>query len=229
VAKILLIEDDLESCQMTNSWLALDHHDVEYVTNGEDARARLRVYHYDVILLDWQLPNHSGLDILKEFRGRGGTSPVLILTGRTLSSDKEIGLDAGADDYLTKPYDGKELLARIRALLRRPPSYAGAVIAWGNILLDSRTHRVTREGQQVHLLPTEFALLEFLLRNPNRIFSPEALLDRIWENEATVSVDAVTSCIKRLRKKIDTKGQPSLIRSIYGVGYKLEQPESDPV
>jgi len=227
MAKILLVEDDAESSQMTKSWLTLDRHEVDCVDNGEEAIAKLRVYNYDVILLDWQLPEHSGVDILKEFRRRGGTSPVLLLTGRALSSDKEIGLDSGADDYLTKPFDGKELLARIRALLRRSSGFTDSVLKCRDIVLDPQAYRVTRNGKEIHLLPKEFALLDFLMRNPSRLFSADVLLDRIWKNDADVTAEAVTSCIKRLRKKIDTADKPSMIRSIYGVGYKLEPFEEE--
>ena len=179
MAKILLVEDDAESSQMTKSWLTLDRHEVDCVDNGEEAIAKLRVYNYDVILLDWQLPEHSGVDILKEFRRRGGTSPVLLLTGRALSSDKEIGLDSGADDYLTKPFDGKELLARIRALLRRSSGFTDSVLKCRDIVLDPQAYRVTRNGKEIHLLPKEFALLDFLMRNPSRLFSQSSKSNRV--------------------------------------------------
>jgi DNA-binding response OmpR family regulator len=225
VSKILVVEDDPQLCKLIRDWLALEHHNVEVVEDGKEAIERLKIYEYDLIILDWNLPNVTGIEVLKEFRNRGGNTPVLMLTGRGTISDKESGFDAGADDYLTKPFHGKELTARLRALLRRPASYVGDVLKFGNLVLDRENYRVMRNEEELRLVPKEFALLEFLMRNPNRVFAPEALLNRVWATESDATVDALTTCIKRLRKKIDIDGQQSIIRTVHGVGYKLELPQ----
>lgn len=222
MAKVLVVEDDVSLGKMVRDWLALEHHQTEVVTDGAEAKEMLKVYKFDVIVLDWELPNLSGIEILKDFRSRGGLTPVLILTGKGSIIEKEAGFDAGADDYLTKPFHGKELTARLRALLRRPEGYSGDILKAGQLQLDRANYRVTRGDDEIKLLPKEFALLEFLMRHQNRVFAPEALLNRVWESDSEATVDALTTCIKRLRKKIDVEGQPSVIRTVHGVGYKLE-------
>ncbi len=222
MAKVLIVEDDVALGKMVRDWLLMEHHKVEIVTDGADAKEMLKVYDYDIVILDWELPHVSGIEILKEFRSRGKSTPVLVLTGRSAIDDKETGFDAGADDYLTKPFHGKELTARLRALLRRPEGYVGDLLTFGNLTLDHANYEVKKDGEEIRLLPKEFALLEFLMRNPNRVFAAEALLNRVWVAESEATVDALTTCIKRLRKKIDVAGQESIIRTIHGVGYKLE-------
>ncbi|HEY9784503.1 MAG TPA: response regulator transcription factor [Candidatus Obscuribacterales bacterium] len=222
MAKILIVEDDQVLADLAREWLGFEHHTVDVVGDGTEGLDRVKHYEYDLIVLDWQLPGISGLEILREFRASGGTAPVLMLTGRGTVSDKETGLDSGADDYLTKPFHAKELCARVRALLRRQRGYLGNVVQVGDLVLDRMSYKVTRGGEEVKLVPKEFALLEFLMRNPNRVFSPEHLLNSVWPTESDATVDALTTCIKRLRKKIDVEDKPSIIQTVYGVGYKLE-------
>jgi len=222
LAKLLLIEDDAGLCRMIRDWLTIEHHNVEVVGDGKEGLEKLQFYEYDIVILDWALPGMQGVDILKEFRDNGGVTPVLMLTGKDAVTDKEQGFDAGADDYLTKPFHMKELSARLRALLRRPQAYVGDVIEHGNLSLDRSNYAVVRNGEQIRLLPKEFALLEFLMRHPNQVFSADALLNRVWASESDATIDALTTCIKRLRKKVDVQGQQSIIRTIHGVGYKLD-------
>jgi DNA-binding response OmpR family regulator len=191
------------------------------VHDGEDAVNMLKSYQFDVIILDWQLPKMEGVDVLRNYRTGGGQTPVLMLTGKGAIAEKEVGLDAGADDYLTKPFHMKELSARLRALLRRPGSVTGNVLSARDICLEPSTFRVTKGGADIQLLPKEFALLEFLMRHPNQVFSADALLDRVWKSESNVSPETVRTCLKRLRRKIDTEEQESLIQTLHGVGYKL--------
>jgi DNA-binding response OmpR family regulator len=221
MAKILLVEDDRDLSGMIVDWLKFEHHIVEAVYDGEGAVNMLKSYQFDAIILDWQLPKIEGVEVLRNFRTSGGQTPVLMLTGKGAIANKEMGLDAGADDYLTKPFHMKELSARLRALLRRPGGVTGNVLTARDICLESGTFRVTKGGADIQLLPKEFALLEFLMRHPNQVFSADALLDRVWKSESNVSPETVRTCLKRLRRKIDTEEQDSLIQTLHGVGYKL--------
>lgn len=224
MAKILLVEDEPDFSELISGWLKNDHYLIESVENGEDAMDRLRFYKYDLVILDWMLPGISGVDVCKRYRSSGGTTPILMLTAKRHVDEKEAGLDAGADDYLTKPFELKELSARIRALLRRPSAFSGNVLKVGNLVLESNSFKVTRDGEDVQLLPKEFALLEFLMRHPNQVFSAEAILDRVWSSDSEASPETIRTYIKRLRKKLDVEGTPSLLSTVHGVGYKLEAP-----
>lgn len=226
MAKILVVDDDKLLTDMIADSLDADHHTVECVNLGEDAKELLKNYHYDVIILDWGLPDVTGLDICKQFRFDGGTTPVLMLTGRDTVDEKERGLDSGADDYLTKPFHMRELGARVRALLRRVGPSRSNVLIHRDIELDPSAHRVTRNNVEISLHPKEFSLLEHFLRNPTQVFSPQSLLDRVWSSESNVGPETVRTCIKRLRQKIDVDDKESIIENVYGVGYKLrEEPQ----
>ena len=223
MSKILLVEDELDLSDQIRDWLIRDHHIVEAVGNGEMAYHQLRVSKYDVIILDWQLPGMSGLEICKKYRAQGGKSPVLMLTARSTVDDKEQGLDAGADDYLCKPFHLKELSARIRALIRRSSGgQAANILHLKDISLDPSARRVSKGSTDIKLEPKEFALLEFLMRNRNIVFSADALLDRVWESDTSVSPDSIRTYIKALRKKLDASGEPSIITTVHGLGYRLE-------
>jgi DNA-binding response OmpR family regulator len=222
MAKVLLVEDDLELAGMIQAYLQHEHHNVEMLHDGEDASAMLKIYPFDLIILDWMLPGRTGIEVCQKYRASGGTAPILMLTGKESATDKVTGLDAGADDYLTKPFNIKELAARLRALLRRSTQATSAVLEAGHISLDPQQHRAWLSGQEIRLLPKEFALLEFLLRNPQRIYSADALLKHVWESESEASTEAVRTAMKRLRKKIETPdGHPNL-KTVHGVGYVLE-------
>ncbi len=221
MAKILIVEDEQDFSEPIRAFLTRDHHVVEVVENGLEALDRLRFYKYDVIIMDWMLPGMLGVDVCREFRSSGGTTPILMLTAKTATGEKISGLDAGADDYLTKPFDVGEVSARVRALLRRPAALTGNVLKLGQIVLERDTHRVTKTGEEIQLLPKEFALLEFFMRHPNQVFSAEALLDRVWASDSEASPETIRTYIKRLRQKIDSKDGPSLIQTVHGVGYKF--------
>jgi DNA-binding response OmpR family regulator len=222
MAKILIVEDEADLSEPVRAFLTHEHHLVEVVTDGNEAMERLRFYKYDVIILDWMLPGMHGVEVCKHFRASGGTTPILMLTSRRQTNDKITGLDAGADDYLTKPFEISEISARVRALLRRPQAVTSNVLKVRNIVLETSTFRVTRENQEISLLPKEFALLEFFMRHPNQVFSAEALLDRVWSSESEASPETIRTYIKRLRQKIDVKEEPSIISTVHGVGYKLD-------
>jgi two-component system OmpR family response regulator len=222
MAKILLVEDDVDLTVMVETWLSSESHTVEVVHNGQEGLERLRVSDYDVVVLDWELPGMAGVDVLKHFRNEQGRTPVLMLTGKRSVDDKEIGLDLGADDYLTKPFHVKELSARIRALLRRTGPSKSNILKVGDLVLDPSRHKLTKGGVEVQLLPREFALLEFLMRHPEDVFSGEALLQRVWHSESDATIEAIRTCIKRLRQKLDQDDDSSIIETIARIGYRLK-------
>ncbi|HEY9754909.1 MAG TPA: response regulator transcription factor [Oculatellaceae cyanobacterium] len=221
MAKILLVEDDLDLAQMVVEWLTFEHHSVELIGDGREGLERLRLCQYDVIVLDWGLPQLSGPEICKGYRAEGGSTPIIMLTGKGSVSEKETGLDAGADDYLTKPFHMKELSARIRALLRRVSNTTSNVLVVGDLTVDPAKYKVTKSGVEIQLLPREFALLEFLMRHPDEVFSGDALLQRVWHSESEATSEAIRTCVKRLRQKIDKDDDSSIIQTIPRVGYKL--------
>ena len=221
MSKILLAEDESLLANEISEWLQHEHHIVEVVGDGLKAQDALSYCQYDVVVLDWMLPGMSGLDVCKSFRADGGRTPILILTARSSLECKEEGLDAGADDYLTKPFQLKELSARLRSLLRREVVLPTVSLQIADIVLDPKTRTVTKAGAEVHLEPREFNLLEFLFRHPNVTFSAEALIRRVWESYTHVSAETLRAYVKSLRKKLDTEGQSSIIMTVYGSGYMV--------
>jgi len=221
MAKILLIEDDEDLAQMVVEWLSFEHHSIELVYDGREGLDRLRLCQYDVVIIDWGLPQLAGPDICKAFRAEGGITPIIMLTGKGSVAEKEAGLDSGADDYLTKPFNMKELSARLRALLRRVSNTSSNILVVGDLTVDPAKYKVTKGGVEVQLLPREFALLEFLMRHPDEVFSGDALLQRVWHSESEATSEAIRTCVKRLRQKIDKDDDSSVIQTIPRVGYKL--------
>ncbi|MBK9201495.1 MAG: response regulator transcription factor [Candidatus Obscuribacter sp.] len=221
MAKILVVEDETDLAELVKNWLAKDHHLVESVSNGLDALIRMETNKYDVVLLDMMLPTLDGLEILKRYRKAGGSAGVIMLTARAHVDDKELGLDAGADDYLTKPFQLKELAARVRAVLRRNHVPTQDVLKFRDLVIDPQEFKVLKGESDVHLLPKEFRLLEFFVRHPHQVFSAEDLLSSVWESDTEALLDTVRGHITRLRKKLDSPGEASIIATVYGVGYKL--------
>jgi DNA-binding response OmpR family regulator len=222
MAKILLVEDDALAAEMLVDFLENERYSVEHADTATQAKGLLKVYGYDVLVLDWELPDGTGIDILKTFRNDGGRTPVLMLTGKKALNDKEMGLDSGADDYLTKPFDMRELSARLRALLRRNPTVQANVLTCGYLSLDATSATASRKGEVLKLLPTEYALLEFMMRNQSRVFNTDALLENVWKADSEATSNGVRTYITRLRQKIDYDGEPSLLKTVHGLGYKLE-------
>lgn len=221
MAKVLLVEDDVELADKLVAWLKKESYVVEHVLDGRQALDLLRAYGFDLVILDWDVPQVSGVEVCRQLRAGGSKVPVLMLTGKASFEDKEVGLDSGCDDYLTKPFDGRELGARMRALLRRPASFTGTVLSVGNVSLQPVTHHVERDGLAIDLSRMEFTLLEFLMRHPNQVFSPEALLNNVWSSDSEASIDTVRTYIKTLRKKLADNAGSSIIRTVFGVGYKV--------
>ncbi len=224
MAKILLIEDELSYADVLEGWLTDEHHLVEVVNEGKEGLFRLSSYEFDLVILDWQLPDLSGVEILKQLRSSGKNTPVLMLTGKSGIEDKTEGFGAGADDYLTKPANLKELSLRVTALLRRASGQTSNLIKISDIVLDPESFSVTKGGREVRLQRKEFALLEFLMRNPNKVFSAEALLERVWSTDSEATEDAIRTCMMRLRKKLDTDS--TILQTLHGIGYKLKNPAS---
>lgn len=222
MAKILIVDDDTNMANLVHDFLKLNNYVVDVLHTGKDALERIKFYPYDLIILDWGLPDMSGLDILKEFREIGGNAKIIMMTGRTKIDEKESGLDAGADDYVTKPVDLRELTARVRALLRRPTQVTAQEIKVKDLTLDPNALRLTKDGKEIILAPREFALLEFFMRHPNEVFSADAILDRVWPTDSEASSTSLRTCIKKLRQKIDADDSPSYITNISGVGYRFE-------
>jgi len=221
MAKILLVEDDEGLVDQLKSYLSAEGHALDSAGDGATAEELLKMYRYELIILDIDLPDTTGVSICAGFRSLGGTTPILMLTGKSSIRDKETGLDAGADDYLTKPFNARELSARIRSLLRRPQSPPSDVLRMQDLVVDTVAKTVTRGGDEVKLLPKEFAILVFMLRHRNQIFDADAILERVWPMEAESSPEAVRQCIKRLREKIDSDRDKSIITTIRGFGYTI--------
>ncbi len=225
MAKVLIVEDDKHLSQLVVDWLTGEKYATEAVYKGTDGLERLKFYKYDVVILDWEMPGMSGPEVCKQYRDDGGTTPILMLTGKKEIEDKAEGLDSGADDYLTKPFDMKELSARLRALLRRSNQVNKTTLTAGNLTLDPVSRKVLLCGKEVDLQPKEFSLLEFLLRHPNQPFNAEAIMDRVWTASSDAAPDTVRLHVMRLRNKIDEPGKESIIRTLHRVGYMLVPPE----
>lgn len=219
MAKILLVEDNVGLSGVLVPWLKSQNYSVDLAETGEDALQILCNYKYDLLILDWELPGIDGNKVCQNFRGQGGVTPVLFLTGRADIDSKTMGLDNGADDYLTKPFDFLELKARIKALLRRPSTLLQQSLSASGLTLELETRSALIGTSQVTLTQREFMVLDFLLRNPNRYHSSHALLDAVWPLETAFSEDTVRSCMRRLRQKITVEGQECIIKSVQGLGY----------
>lgn len=227
--KILLVEDDELVAEVLSKALTTQHYLVDLATDGQAGVELAEAFEYDLILLDLLLPKLDGISFCKQRRQAGDRTPILLLTAQDTSTNKVAGLDAGADDYMVKPFDLHELLARIRALLRRGSSVTMPVLEWGNLRFNPSSCEVTYAGQLLSLTPKEYSLLELFLRNTQRIFSQSALLDHLWSFEESPLENTVRAHIKSLRQKLKKAGAAGdLIETVYGLGYrlKLREPEA---
>ncbi|MCA0315325.1 MAG: response regulator transcription factor [Candidatus Melainabacteria bacterium] len=222
MAKILLVEDDLELSQRMEDWFSLENHNLEVVHSGEDALQMLTSFEFDVVVMDWGLPGMTGLEVVKQYRKQGGAAPIIFLTGRGEIDNREQGLDCGADDYMVKPFDVRELSARIRSLLRRPKGLLPTELAIKGVKLELETRTVKVGEQSAHLMPKQCALLEYLMRHPNRPFGAKALLDAVWPSDSEASEDTVRTCMKTLRRQLSTLGKEDFIKTMLGSGYLIE-------
>lgn len=222
MAKILLAEDDYGLGETIVDWLEGENYFVDWKNNGVDALEHLKAFEYDAVILDWEMPQMTGIEVCTQYRSRGGQTPILFLTSRSAIEDKLAGFDVGADDYLPKPFAMKELSARIRALLKRPKAMVENVLRAGDMELHPKTHEFYRAGEKIKLSPIEFALMEFFLKNQNVVFNNDAILDRVWPATSERSPDTLRTCMRRLRNKIFKDDEDSAIRTVHGVGYKFE-------
>lgn len=224
MAKFLVVEDDPVISQTLIDWLHSEHHTTELAEDGVEASDMLRLYQYDIVILDWKLPRKSGVDICRDFRRQSGTTPILMLTGESSIDNKETGLDAGADDYLTKPFHLRELAARVRALLRRPFGLTPESAIGSNLILDRKDYSITIQGEKTTLQPREFAVIEYLSRYPEQYHSTTQLLNQVWASDSESTAQALKSCIMRIRQR--TK-RPGLIESARNCGYRLRLDSMD--
>ncbi|MFF2752434.1 response regulator transcription factor [Psychrobacillus sp. NPDC058041] len=222
--KILLAEDDHRLGKLLEHMLKRkEGYTVEWYTNGREAYEYAIESHYDVLILDWMLPELDGITVCQRLRQNGYIGAILILTAKDDVLDRVKGLDSGADDYLTKPFEFEELFARIRVLSRR--NYAPIqedVVIFGDLTIDRTKHTLHRNGIEISLTPKEFQLLDLLIRNKGKVLTREVILDRVWGYNAEVTSNSVDAYIRLLRKKVDQEGEKTIICNIRGVGYSVE-------
>lgn len=229
--RILLVEDDEAIAQALAAALGTQNYVVDIAVDGEDGWALAGVSNYNLIVLDLMLPKLDGISLCRKLRQERYQMPILLLTAKDTKTDKVMGLDAGADDYVVKPFDFEVLTARIRALLRRGNAVLPPVLEWGSLRLDPSSCEVTYSGQILHLSPKEYALLELFIRNPQRVFSRGAIVEQLWALDDPPEEDTIKSHIKSLRQKLKAAGAPKdSIKTVYGLGYRLKPlPQTEPI
>ncbi len=223
---LLVVEDERKVASFIQRGLEAEGYSVEAVHDGETGLARARGGTHDLVILDVNLPARDGLSVLKELRARKSKVPVLLLTARSTLDDKVAGLDSGADDYLTKPFEFAELLARVRALLRRGSSAAAPELALLDLRLDPATREVTRAGKRIDLTAREYALLEFFLRNPGRVLSRAVIAQHVWGVSFDTFTNVIDVYVNYLRRKIDADFESKLLRTVRGAGYVMKAPDA---
>jgi two-component system phosphate regulon response regulator PhoB len=222
---LLLVEDDRALADLLIWHFERQEFDVRRTGDGEEALMLAEEQVPDVVILDWMIEGISGLEVCRRLRRKAATAnvPIIMLTARGEESDRIRGLDTGADDYVTKPFSPRELVARVAAVLRRVrPALAGEQLSYGDIEMDVNAHRVRRDGEPVALGPTEFRLLRHFLEHPGRVFSRERLLDAVWSHDADIDLRTVDVHVRRLRKALNDGGRSDLIRTVRSAGYSLD-------
>jgi two-component system phosphate regulon response regulator PhoB len=225
--RILVVEDEASLQELLAYNLERAGFAVEQAYDADEARTMIAEQTPDLVLLDWMLPYLSGLELCRQLRRQPATAnlPIVMLTARVEERDRLHGLDTGADDYVTKPFSIDELIARVRAVLRRiRPAFAAEVLRFADLTVDLSAHRVARNGREVHLSPTEFRLLRQLLESPGRVFSRSQLLDLVWGRDQDVELRTVDATIRRLRRALNAGGEADLLRTVRATGYALDHP-----
>jgi len=225
--RILVVEDDTRVASFIRRGLREEHYTVDLASDGEQAVFLAQTEEYDLIILDWLLPKRMGLEVLRTLRAEHVSVPVLLLTAKNELRDKVAGLDAGADDYLTKPFEFNELLARVRVLLRRRGDLTPTLLRIGELELDTLRHQATRAGKALLLTNREYALLEFLMRNPNRLVTRTMLSEHVWEQDFDPLSNVIDVHIARLRRKLDGGFSHKLLNTVRGSGYMLQAPDGE--
>lgn len=225
-ARILIVEDEEPLTLLLRYNLEAEGYEVETVARGDEAELHLRDANPDLVLLDWMLPGLSGIELCRRIRARRDTErvPIIMLTARGEEGERIRGLATGADDYVVKPFSLPELIARVQALLRRTrPGHVAGLLSAGDLEIDRRTRRVRRGGDELHLGPTEFRLLEFLMQTPGRVYSRAQLLDAVWGRDVYVDERTVDVHVGRLRKAITPSGKKNPLRTVRGAGYAFDE------
>jgi DNA-binding response OmpR family regulator len=225
--RILVVEDDRKVASFLERGLREEGYSVDVAYDGEDGRLKAHVHDYDLLLLDVMLPGISGLELVRDLRAREKATPVLMLTARDSEDDVVTGLDAGADDYLTKPFGFDELLARVRALLRRGGAARPDRLIYGDVELDRVKHEASRAGSKLDLTPKEFRLLEFFLLNPERVVRRTELLEKVWDLTFDPMSNVVDVHMGHLRRKLRAASNDPLIQTVRGVGYMLREASTE--
>ncbi|MFN0218506.1 MAG: phosphate regulon transcriptional regulator PhoB [Hyphomicrobium sp.] len=229
-AKIIVVEDEASLAELIRYNLESEGYDVTTATDGEEAELIFAEQAFDVAILDWMIPKVSGIELCRRLRKRTETAnlPIILLTARGEESDRVRGLTTGADDYVTKPFSVQELMARIKALMRRAaPERLSDVLVSGEIMLDRQAHKVTRGSREVRLGPTEYRMLEVFMESPRRVLSRGQLLDRVWGQTSEIDERTVDVHIGRLRKSLIRGNEPDPIRTVRGAGYVFDGREAD--
>ncbi len=223
--KVLIVENEEAISTLLDYNLSREDFETRIAVDGEDALLKLQEFQPDIVILDWMLPKVSGIEVCRRIRQNPDTKnlPIIMLTARSEEADRIRGLETGADDYLTKPFSTAELLARVRAVLRRiRPALVEDVVSYGDLKVDRTAHRVWRGDQEVHLGPTEFRLLDHLIQHPGRVFSREQLLNAVWGSDVFVEVRTVDVHVGRLRKALTKHDHDDPIRTVRAAGYSLD-------
>jgi DNA-binding response OmpR family regulator len=224
--RILVVEDEKKVASFLRRGLEAEHHEVDVAHDGDAGLARALATEYDLLILDVMLPRRDGLDVVRELRRQGRRMPILALTARATLPDKVTGLDVGADDYLTKPFEFAEFLARVRALLRRGAPASLPTLAVSDLTLDPATRKVARGGRPIELTPREYALLEYFMRNRGRVLSRALIAEHVWGVHFDSFTNVIDVYVNYLRRKIDADPEPKLLHTVRGVGYVLKEPSS---
>lgn len=222
---LLLVEDDRALADLLTWHFDKEGYDVVRTADGDEALLLAEERTPDLVILDWMIEGVSGIEVCRRLRRRSGTAhvPIIMLTARGEESDRIRGLQTGADDYVTKPFSPRELIARVEAVLRRVrPALAGELLSYGDIEMDVDAHRVRREGRAIQLGPTEFRLLKHFLEHPGRVFSRERLLETVWSHDPDIDARTVDVHVRRLRQALNAGSRPDLIRTVRSAGYSLD-------
>lgn len=225
--RLLLVEDDERISRFIAKGLRENAYAVDVATSGADALYQAEINTYDLVILDVMIPEKNGFEVCREIRAKGMNLPILMLTARDAVEDRIEGLDTGADDYLTKPFEFGELLARLRALLRRQSKILPSKIKIGNLEIDTSAQKIWREGEEIQMTAKEYALLEYFARNAGRVIGREEISEHVWDENFDPFSNLIEVYVNRLRQKIDENSASSLIQTRRGVGYILEIPQSE--